>query len=88
MATQPRFTFNDTDQHALRFAGWRVLPEKADRAWPGEIVATIKATGKWSVTEHGNTVAIGAGEFPVLSALEALEAALEIKRLRLMGILA
>jgi hypothetical protein len=88
MATQPRFTFNETEQHALRLVGWRVLPEKADRAWSGEIVATIKATGRWSVTEHGDTVAIGAGESPVLSALEALQAAMEIKRLRLLGRLA
>ena len=83
-----RFTFTDTEQHALRLTDWRVTPEQADRAWSGGIVATVHATGGWAVTEKGNTVAIGAGDNAILDAMEALEAASKLKGRRILAQLA
>jgi hypothetical protein len=85
---EPRFRFTDPEQHALRLTGRRVTPAQADRAWRGEIVATVKATGRWSVVEKGETVAIGAGENPVASALAALTAAATLRARRINAQLA
>ena len=82
---KPRFTFTDAEQHALRYTGWRVNPDSADRAWKGEIVATVRATGRWAVVEKGETVAIGAGESPVASAIAALNAASTLRARRILA---
>lgn len=83
MAKPQRFT--ETDQFALRTTGWRVTPSSADRAWRGEFVATIRATGSWAVVEKGQTVAIGNGENAVACALAAIQATADLKARRLLG---
>ena len=90
MAKPPRYTFTETDAFALRYAGWRISPsiDTADRAWPGGIVATVRATGRWALVENGEQVAIGAGENPVVSALAAMTAAETVKARRLLAKLA
>lgn len=76
---KPPYVFADSVQYALRLTGWRVLDTQADRAWRGEIIATVSATGLWAVTEKGETVAIGGGEDPIASAVAALSAAIDLK---------
>lgn len=77
--------FSEIDQMALRKGGWRVLPDQADRALKGDIIVTVKATGHWAVVERGQTVAIGAGEYAVPNAVDAITEAIRIRARRILA---
>ena len=85
---EPPMTFSDIDQMALRKGGWRVFPDQADKALPGGIVATVKATGDWAVVEQGETITIGSGEHAALNALDAYTAAIKLRARRVLARLA
>lgn len=72
--------FAELDEMALRYTGWRILTDKADRRVKGDIVVTVSASGTWAICREGQQVAIGAGENPIVSAIAALVAAAELSK--------
>lgn len=72
--------FAELDEMALRYTGWRIMTGQADRAFKGGIIATVTASGTWTVAREGRDSVIGASDNAIVAARAALAIAAELSK--------